>query len=291
MVLLGEQPFLRHQQQGDLIAFLVTLCSSYDIVLVEGHAATAIPKVWLSGPGGQHDLPPQNKGQILAVLNRQQATVDHIFSLVQSLITTKWEQTPIWGCILIGGKSSRMGRPKHLIREKDKTWLEHAVETLSPKVDQVVLSGSGEIPSTLSSLPRIPDAPGLAGPLAGILSAMRWQRTVSWLVMACDQPDVQPESLDWLLTQRQPGIRAVLPDLLGDGHLEPLLAWYDFRCRPQLESIIASGSLRISRLADQVGVRHFQPPEHLHSSWRNVNTPDQIARKEKRACRKLENPC
>jgi len=291
VALLGEQHFIRHHQQDDLIAFLVTLCSSYDIVLVEGHATTAIPKVWFSGPEGQRDVPPENKGQVLATLSREQATVDRLFALVQSLITSKREQMPVWGCVLIGGKSTRMGRPKHLIQEKDTTWLEHAVKILAPKVDQVVLSGSGEIPPSLTALPRIPDAPGLAGPLAGILSVMRWQRGVSWLVMACDQPDVQPESLDWLLAQRQPGIRAVLPDLLGNGRLEPLLAWYDFRCRPQLETIAASGSLRISRLAHQAGIRHFQPPEHLHSSWRNVNTPDQVTRKDKRAWRKLENPC
>ncbi|CAK8723032.1 Molybdopterin-guanine dinucleotide biosynthesis protein B [Candidatus Electrothrix laxa] len=281
----------RHHQQGDLIAFLITLCSSYDIVLVEGHAATALPKIWLSRSEGKNNVPPENKGQVLATLSRKQATVDHLFALIQSLITTKWKQTLVWGCVLIGGKSTRMGRPKHLIQEKDKTWLEHAVETLAPKVDQVVLSGSGEIPASLAALPRVPDAPGLAGPLAGILSVMRWQRAVSWLVMACDQPDVQPESLDWLLAQRQPGIRAVLPDLLGNGHLEPLLAWYDFRCRPQLEKIAASGSLRISRLAHQAGIRHFQPPEHLHSSWRNINTPDEVRRKDKSAWRKLENPC
>ncbi|MCI5159517.1 MAG: molybdenum cofactor guanylyltransferase, partial [Candidatus Electrothrix sp. AUS1_2] len=216
---------------------------------------------------------------------------------VQSLIITKWEQTPVWGCILIGGRSSRMGRPKHLIREKDKTWLEHAVDVLSPKVDQVVISGSGDIPELLNALPRIPDAPGLAGPLAGILSVMRWQGAVSWLVMACDQPDVRAESLDWLLARRRPGIRAVLPDLHGDGHLEPLLAWYDFRCRPQLETIAASGSLRISRLADTTGILCVRPPEHLHSSWRNVNTPEQRQRTDKtdktdkRACRKSETPC
>ena len=221
----------------------------------------------------------------------------------QKLISEKqeqWkqtEQTPVWGCILIGGKSRRMGRPKHLIQEDKKTWLEHTVETLSPHVEQVVLSGSGKVPPTLASLPQIPDAPGLAGPLAGILAVMRWQQTVSWLVMACDQPDVQAESLEWLLAQRKrkPGIWAILPDLLGDGHLEPLLAWYDFRCRPQLETIAASGSLRLSRLANQAGVCHFQPPEHLHSSWHNINTPDQIAQKnaqkETRACRKLEKPC
>jgi molybdopterin-guanine dinucleotide biosynthesis protein A len=210
----------------------------------------------------------------------------------QDLTSKQWEQTPVWGCILIGGKSSRMGRPKHLIQEDEKTWLEQAVEILSPHVEQVVLSGSGEVPASLTSLAQVPDAPGLAGPLAGILSVMRWQQAVSWLVMACDQPDVQAESLEWLLGQRKPGIRAVLPDLLGDGHLEPLLAWYDSSCRPQLEAIAASGSLQISQLANQVGICHFQPPEHLHSSWRNINTPDQLTRKEKNACRKKsEKPC
>ncbi|WPD23656.1 MAG: molybdopterin-guanine dinucleotide biosynthesis protein B [Candidatus Electrothrix scaldis] len=291
VALFGEQHFIRHHQQGDLIPFLVTLCSSYDIVFVEGHAATAVPKIWLSGPNGQHDLPQENKGPVLATLSKEQLSVDRVFEHVQSLISTTWEQTPIWGCVLIGGKSSRMGRPKHLIREKNQTWLEHAVEVLSPKVDQVVISGSGDIPKSLSHLPRIPDAPGLAGPLAGILSVMRWHGAASWLVMACDQPDVQAESLDWLLAQRRPGVRAVLPDLHGNGHLEPLLAWYDFRCRPQLEAIAASGSLRISRLANTTGICHVQPPEHLHSSWRNVNTPEQIQGTDKRACRKLENPC
>ncbi|XOF34558.1 MAG: molybdopterin-guanine dinucleotide biosynthesis protein B [Candidatus Electrothrix sp. YB6] len=285
VALLGEQHFIRHHRQGNLTAFLVTLCSSYDIVLVEGHAATDVPKIWLSGPagrsgtrGGTRGTPPESRGKIIAALTREEATVDRVFAMTSSLLKKAWQQTPTWGCVLIGGRSRRMGQPKHLIREgkKRKTWLEYAVEKLTPQVDQVVLSGSGRIPATLSALPRVPDAPGLAGPLAGVLSVMRWQRAVSWLVMACDLPDVQPESLQWLLAQRRPGLRAVVPDLQNDGHLEPLLAWYDFRCRPLLENIAASGSLRVSQLAEQTGVLRGQPPEHLHGSWRNVNTPAQL---------------
>ena len=169
-----------------------------------------------------------------------------------------------------------MGRPKHLLELDDKTWLEHAVDKLGPLVDQVVLSGFGQVPHSLTTLSRVPDAPGLAGPLAGILAVMRWQPTVSWLVMACDQPDVQSESLQWLLDSRRPGARAILPDLQGDGRIEPLLAWYDYRCRLSLEEIAASGCLRISQLAGQPGVHHFQPPRHLHSSWLNVNTPSEL---------------
>jgi molybdopterin-guanine dinucleotide biosynthesis protein A len=169
-----------------------------------------------------------------------------------------------------------MGRPKHLIEYKNKTWLEYTVDKLAPLVDEVVLSGRGEVPESLASLPRVPDAPGLAGPLAGILAVMRWQPAVSWLVMACDQPNIRAESLEWLLDGRRPGVHAILPDLQGDGHLEPLLAWYDFRCRALLEEIAVAGSLRISALAGQPGIYHFQPPVDLRSSWNNINTPAEL---------------
>ena len=273
--LFGEQHFFRCHQSSGLTAFLASLCAAYDVVLVEGHAATDVPKIWLSGP--DNDEPPsEQQGRILAVLKREEATAERLFAIVQALIAEKWRQTPVWGCVLIGGKSSRMGRPKHLLPQDGRTWLEQAVEKLTPFVGQVVISGSGLIPDALAELPRVPDAPGLAGPLAGILAVMRWQPAVSWLVMACDLPDAQPESLRWLLEQRRPGIRAVLPDLGAGGRLEPLLAWYDFRCRPMLENIAASGSLRLHRLAEQEGICRAQPPAQLRGSWQNVNTPEEL---------------
>jgi len=273
----GQQHcFLRHQP-GGLTAFLASLCATYDVVLVEGHAATDVPKIWLTGPDSREM--PEQQGKILAVMSREQATAEQLLAFAQELIAEKWRQTPVWGCVLIGGRSSRMGRPKHLLPLNGRTWLEQAVETILPLVGQVVISGSGLLPETLTELPRVPDAPGLAGPLAGILAVMRWQPAASWLVMACDLPDVKPESLRWLLEQRRPGIRAVLPDLTGGGRLEPLLAWYDFRCRSLLEEIAASGSLRLHRLAEQqAGICRAQPPAALRGSWRNVNTPEELYR-------------
>lgn len=279
VALFGEQHFVRSRQPGELTAFLAALCGTYDVVLVEGHAATAVPKIWLAGPDNVGP-PPDNQGQVLAVLNREEATAERLFMFLQNLIADKWRQTPVWGCVLIGGRSSRMGQPKHLLKQGRATWLERAVAKLRPKVEQVVISGSGHIPDALADLPRVPDAPGLAGPLAGILAVMRWQPAVSWLVTACDLPDVQPESLAWLLQERRPGRRAVLPRLADDRPLEPLLAWYDFRCRPLLENLAASGSLRLNRLAEQVGVCALRPPAELHGSWRNVNTPDELLRQD-----------
>ena len=273
--LFGEENFNRRHESGNFSSFLISLCQDLDIVLVEGHASTPIPKIWLLGQG--FEVPPENRGRLLQVLNRQQATVPPVLQTLLQWAGEKQQQTPVWGCLLIGGRSSRMGRAKHLIKADGTTWLEQAVAKMAPHVQQVVLSGKGDVPDSLADLPRIPDVPGLAGPLAGMLAVMRWQPAVSWLVMACDLPAVQPESLQWLLEQRSPGVRAILPDLNNSGHIEPLLAWYDFRCLPLLEEIAESGSLRISGLAGQQGICHFQPPRQLHPCWQNVNTPAQLA--------------
>jgi len=171
-----------------------------------------------------------------------------------------------------------MGSPKHLLKQEGSTWLERTIALLAPKTQQLVLSGAGDIPTTLATLPRVPDAAGIAGPLAGIVAVLRWQPAVSWLIMACDLPDVQPEAIDWLLAQRKPGCVAVLPQLREDSPLEPLLAWYDFRCLPLLEELATSGPPRLNRLFGQAGVCVLQPPASLHRSWRNVNTPEELHR-------------
>jgi molybdopterin-guanine dinucleotide biosynthesis protein A len=185
---------------------------------------------------------------------------------------------PVWGCVLIGGKSRRMGYPKHLLEEDGCTWIERTVAILRPRVEEVVIAGSGYLPASLAGVLRVDDVPDLGGPLAGILAAFRRYPEVSWLVAACDQPDMEDAALQWLLECRRPGVLAVLPDLEADGRIEPLLAYYDRMCRPFLEEIALGGHCRMSRLRETEGVITPQPPLRLRSSWRNVNTPQEVDR-------------
>ncbi len=185
---------------------------------------------------------------------------------------------PVWGCVLIGGKSSRMGHPKHLLDQNGLSWIERTVARLRQKVEQVVISGGGVLPSALAGLPRVEDVPGLSGPLAGILAAFRKYPEVSWLMVACDLPDMEEAALQWLLDCRQPRVLAILPELAGDGRIEPLLAYYDHACGSLLEEMVIKGYRRMSRLQTAPGVITPQPPPHLRTSWRNVNTPKELGR-------------
>jgi molybdopterin-guanine dinucleotide biosynthesis protein A len=169
-----------------------------------------------------------------------------------------------------------MGQPKQLMRFRGTTLSEVAAAALAPHVEQVVLVGGGELPPGLASCPRLEDVAGLRGPLAGLLAAMRWAPRAAWVFAACDMPLVRPEAVGWLLEQRRPGRRAILPRVSGR-HIEPLLALYEPQARLLLEAVAASGRAAPSLIADDPAVVSPTPPPHLADAWRSVNTPEELA--------------
>ncbi len=182
----------------------------------------------------------------------------------------------LWGCVLIGGKSTRMGTPKHLLESNGVSWLELILSRLRERTEDVVISGKSIIPDSLHDVTVVHDVPGLYGPLAGILALFRKYPGKSWLVAACDMPDIEVAALDWLLGFRSHDVRAVLPDLNGDGHVEPLLAYYDHSCLDLFEKAASSGTMRPGWLVGKSGVITPQPPVLIRSSWRNINSQEDL---------------
>jgi molybdopterin-guanine dinucleotide biosynthesis protein A len=134
--------------------------------------------------------------------------------------------------------------------------------------DGVVLLGAGRVPRSATPMLRLPDVPGVGGPLAGIRSALRWRPDACWLFLACDTPLVTPAALQWLREQARPGIWAVQPRLMADGPVQPLPGWYDGRSAALLES--ARGP---SGLADHPKTASPVVPAALLPAWWNCNTP------------------
>lgn len=181
-------------------------------------------------------------------------------------------------CLLVGGRSSRMGRPKHLIQgDNGLTWIENSVALLTPFVDEIVLSGAGDIPSSLNGLRRLPDVDGVEGPLTGILAAMRWEPAACWLLIACDMPNITVAAVKWLLATRDAKSWGTVPRLHDDGFVEPLLALYEPQAKQYFEELCNSGILRISMVARQSKIATPVVPKELARSWCNINTPDELS--------------
>ena len=260
---------------GNTLEYLRGLCQAYDIVLVDGETVFDLPVFRLQQKTGSENR-LREAGRLIHLLDctREISLCGHSVVDLLGEITTRM---PVWACVLIGGRSSRMGRAKHLLTAPGGlTWLERTVGVLQPFAEQVVLAGGGQVPDSLQGLIRLPDIPGVAGPLTGILSAMRWQPDVSWLLVACDMPSLCPEALAWLINSRRPGIWGTVPKRSPESHVEPLLAHYDSRCRSLFESVLASGSHRIGDVARQKKIATPIIPVQLIAAWDNINTPEEL---------------
>ena len=92
----------------------------------------------------------------------------------------------ILAVVLAGGKSKRFGEDKNCAKLGDKTLLEHVLLKIDNKFQEILIvsSQSIEIQET-KSLTIIPDCYDGLGPLAGVLSSMKWikknKKPYQWL--------------------------------------------------------------------------------------------------------------
>lgn len=243
----------------------------HDLVIVDGPSHLPLQRICLGESG------KESAGDLFCPGHGTEIMSNFIARLVARLDELV-NRTPVWACILIGGKSSRMGQPKHLITgENGRTWLEKTIELLQPSVAGIVVSGKGQLPEPVADTIRLADIPGVVGPLAGILSACRWQPQVSWLIVACDMPGITAAAVQWLLAGRRAGCWGRVPRLAGSDHCEPLFAWYDCRAARLFEEQLCAGKLRIGEVAGHPRIDTPIVPEPLRHAFLNVNTPAELA--------------
>lgn len=148
----------------------------------------------------------------------------------------------LFGLVLAGGKSTRMGKDKAAIVYSDKPQYQHAFELLEKVCGRVFISSRADQGgSAFEKYPQIHDRPEYQGkgPLSGILSAMHAYPDVSWLVLACDLPFVTIETLNYLITNRSRKAAATAYKSQIDGLPEPLCAIWE---AGHLDSIAGSFS-------------------------------------------------
>ena len=92
-------------------------------------------------------------------------------------------RTPVYGLVLAGGQSRRMGTDKALLEHGGRSQLAHVVELLEAEVDRVFVSARPDQQDEpeRSRYELIVDRYEDMGPLAGILSAMEAYPDADWL--------------------------------------------------------------------------------------------------------------
>jgi molybdenum cofactor guanylyltransferase len=131
------------------------------------------------------------------------------------------------GLVICGGQSSRMGRDKGLIDYHGKPQRYFLYKMIQPLCDQVFISCSqnqaGEIPPQFRSIADS-EIQKNKGPMTGLLSATDLFPEISWLVIACDYPLIEPGDIRLLVERFKETNRSVAYAISDQP--EPLLALY-----------------------------------------------------------------
>jgi molybdopterin-guanine dinucleotide biosynthesis protein A len=278
----GEQ-FLRRGASSVLTleATLSDLARDHDLLLVEGHKDTPLPKLWVGS--AETSVPPEQVTGVQEILSWDSDRLAALLEFIDRWLLKAWASRPLFAGLLVGGASSRMGRPKQLVDFGESTLGEIAAHALSAAVDcdcdllspKVAVLGAGPLPDKLQLLQRLPDAPGLAGPIAGLLAAHRWAPHAAWILAACDHPLLSASDIRWLIRQRRPGTWAILPRQ-ADDHPCPTLALYEPQALTVLEGALLVRGAEKVRIAELFNHPRTLIAPTFSRGLVSVNTPQEL---------------
>lgn len=186
----------------------------------------------------------------------------------------------ITGAVLAGGKSIRFGRNKALQQFGDMRFIEHAVTSLRPFCDPVLVIVNETAPYLDLGFTLVRDIVPNQGPLGGIYTALLFSSDDWVFVKATDMPFLIPELASMVIEARE-GFDAVVP-LFGD-YYEPLLALYNRRCLPFIAQQLANPDQRqVIKFYGKIKVRGIREDEWRKAdpqgrSFKNINTPSDLA--------------
>lgn len=184
---------------------------------------------------------------------------------------------PVFGLVLAGGESRRMGRDKALLDRNGQSQLAFIAELLDECVDRVFVSTrqGQNSDNERSRFDQIVDRYDNIGPVAGILSALEEYPDIDWLVLACDLPNISRETLKTLLDSRDGVQPFTAYSSSYDGLPEPLCAVYHSGCDKIMHEFVDDGIVCPRKILIRSETRLLQQTDP--GSLDNINTPDDLA--------------
>lgn len=176
----------------------------------------------------------------------------------------------ITGIIFAGGKSSRMGQNKALVKYKRQRLIDRTIQLIKSSCDYLLISSNVPLKDVPYAL--VPDLIPNIGPLGGLYSVLTKTTTSGNIVLACDVPNIEPEFFDTLLSKSK-GYDAVIPRL-PNGKLEPLVAFYSKSIIPVIEEQIKNEDFKLVNLIFKLNVHYVDVRDE--KMFKNVNAPTDL---------------
>lgn len=202
--------------------------------------------------------------------DRTEEIAEFILTFFHGMVSNR----QLFGLVLAGGESKRMGEDKALLTYHTEVQIEHTAAMLLKHCKEAYLSCRYDQQNSYSKygIPLVPDSYLGIGPLGGLLSAQKRFPEASWLVTACDLPFLDHTLLGELVVERNPFSFATAYHHAGRKP-EPLCTIYEPKSRLPLIFRHATGnnSLRSFLEDSRIHYLSIKDPRSLH----NINTPEE----------------
>jgi len=183
--------------------------------------------------------------------------------------------TGIYGLVVCGGQSARMGTDKSLLDYYGKPQRYYLYELLQPFCEQVFLSCNGQqaagIPDNYNT---IVDAPAYKeiGPMAALLSAFDQHPDKTFIVLACDYPFFTIHEIKQLLDTAKSDIICAAFCHEESSIYEPLLAVYQPAAGSMLKACFHEQQHSLQRFLKEMQAQKLFPA--TEKNIQSIDTPE-----------------
>lgn len=227
---------------------------------------------------GAAEIPPQIADYLQQFVDVPVFGINDIGGIAAAVLDLyRIRLSPLYGLVLAGGRSERMGTDKGLVDYHGKPQREHLFDLLQGYCAETFISCRADQAYEFEgSFPYIADSFLGLGQFGAILSAFQRHPDAAWLVLACDLPLLSQRSLNQLTGRRNAGKYATAFHNPESGFTEPLAAIWEPRSYPALLHFLGMGYSCPRKVLLNTDVEILQPghPEELS----NVNSPDDLER-------------
>jgi molybdenum cofactor guanylyltransferase len=183
----------------------------------------------------------------------------------------------ITGIVLSGGKSSRMGIDKGLMKINGMTMTTHAVNVLIGICDRIIIIANDEQYEDLG-YPVYHDIVKEQGPAGGLYTGLHYVETEWNILIACDMPNLKPDLIKYLIGNIDQDMIAVVPELKG--RAQPMCAVYHKDYYNALQESMQNGMLTMRYILKQNRTKYLPITDNLpfysDDLFENLNTPESV---------------
>jgi len=177
--------------------------------------------------------------------------------------------------ILCGGKSSRMGSEKGLVKLQDKQFIKHITNSLY-KITKAVFLVTDNQDYLSFEFPLVSDNYKQKGPLGGIQSALKHTSEEKVLILSCDIPLITAETLNTLLKNTEN--EAEISFATANENWHPLIGIYAKSLLPAIEKAIENDRLKLIVFIKEYNYQEIEIADS--KSLTNINSPEELKQLE-----------